>query len=472
MKKACMSMLALLLAFGLAACAAPAQEAVVPTAAPSPTGSAEAAPSPTVEIAAWEDFYEQGLAYWAQDKGEEAIECFESALEIDLTHPEVWLAYARVIRHDPGGYLNTLQAGLENTGDAETFQPLIDEALAEQERRADAVIEWVDPEVERLVRKYLDKPSGGIMRSELDGIENVCIVANMPLIVNVLIGDAVDWNRSQDGEAYYPAGSDTAYDQRSAIQTLEDFANFRDLKSLDVNYSELCDLGGLKYLKGLSIFTVAYAPISDLSPMEGFYRIENFGAYFCQVTDLQPLSELITLRYLTLAGNSIADLSPIGGLTRLENLDLRDNDVSNIGPLAGLTNLRELSLPDNPLSDLSLLGGLGSLTRLSIGNTGVADLSGISGLVSLQILEAGDNDIEDLTPLGGLTGLKELYLDCNQIGDLRPLMSLAGLNRLYLAGNPIGDLTPLLALKNLQCLDVKGVGCSTVLLRYIPEFYQ
>ncbi len=472
MKKVLIMPLAVLLALFCVSCAGTAQETAVPAATPSPEVVAEAAPSPAAEQPTWESYYQRGLAYWAEDKGEEAIKCFESALEIDLTHPEIWLAYARVIRDDPGGYMNTLKAGLENTGDTATFQPMIDEALTEEELKLDAAIQWVDPEVERLVREYLHKPSGDIMRSELDSIESAAIVANMPLIVNVMIGDAVDWEKTKDGEVYYPAGSNTAYDQRSEIKTLEDFTNFRNISTLDVVYSELSDLGGLKNLKNLWNFSVGYAPVSDLSPAEGLYHIENLSAYFCEITDLQPLSNLITMRYLTLAGNKIADLSPLSGLVRLEVLDLRDNQVENLEALAEISNLQELYLPENPLSDLSPIGSLQSLTRLSVNSAGAADLSGISGLKNLQVLEALDNGIEDLAPLSGLTGLQELNLNGNQITDLRPLMKLTGLAQLYLAGNPIGDLTPLLALKNLQCLEVLGVSCSTVLLRYIPELYQ
>jgi hypothetical protein len=381
----------------------------------------------------------------------------------------VWLAMLRVVRDDPYGYANTLNAALVNTGDSETFQPLIEECEEEAALRADGVVEWVDPAVETLVRDYLGKPDGDILRSELDGIESVGIYADMPLIVNYSPGIDIDWNRSLDGEVYYLMNDDTAYSKRSAVQSLEDFKNFRDLSDFEMTYSELSDLSSAKYLKGVRNFSIRYSFVSDINPLEGFYHIDDLSIQYCEVENLDALSNLNTIRRLSLAGNNVSDVSPLSGLFRLETLELRENSITDFSALSGLNSLTELSLSDNPLSDLDPLRKMTQLKNLSLYVCGISDVSALSGLVNLDVLDLSDNSVSDLNALSGLSALRELNLNGNQIVNLEPLMGLSGLTRLYLTGNEgLADFTPLLALKQLQVLEAMGTCGSFVRLQYIP----
>lgn len=471
MKKTFYYVLVFAIVFVMAACAIPAAEQTPESEAAVTNTQTEivpAKPTPPEEMSAWQGYYELGLELFQGNNYEEAYDAFKTALDIDPTQSDVWLAMLRVVRDDPHGYANTLNAALVNTGDSETFQPLIDECEEEAALRADGVVEWVDPTVEKLVRDYLDKPDGDILRSELDGIESVGIYADMPMIVNYSL--EIDWNRSLDGEVYYLMTDDTAYNKRSTIQSLEDFKNFRNLSGFEMTYSELSDLSSAKYLKDVWNFSIYYSFVSDISPLEGFYHIDDLSIQYCEVENLDGLSNLNTIHRLSLAGNNISDVSPLSGLFRLEALELRENSITDFSALSGLKSLEELSLSDNPLSDLDPLREMTQLKNLSLYVCGISDVSALSGLVNLDVLDLSDNSVSDLNALSGLSALRELNLNGNQIVNLEPLMGVSGLTRLYLTGNEgLADFTPLLALKQLQVLEAMGTRGSFVRLQYIPE---
>ncbi|HWQ59421.1 MAG TPA: leucine-rich repeat domain-containing protein [Clostridia bacterium] len=443
-----------------------------PAATPAVSGASaqEQEPAQTFVPETWETHYQNALALWDEGRNDEAAAEFEASLELEATHSEVWLSFTNIMRGDPDGYINTLRAALENTGDAQTFQPLLDDALAAAADVEDGVISWIDPAVEQLVRGYLGKPDGDILRSELDFIENVAIFANAPLQVNTY-SEGVDWDRTEDGKVYYLFGDDKAYDQPCAISILADFENFRNLDDLVINNSMITSIDGVQRIKKLRSFRLSYSPMNDASPAADAFWLETLGIQFCGLTDISGLGALKCIHRLELAGNEITDISPLSNLVTLEFLELLSNGIADIAPLSSLTRLVGLSLGRNPLDGLSALSSLTRLEELSVYADGISDVSPLAGLKNLKYLDLTENQLEDISPLSGLTALVELKLGSNRIADLSPLMPLRALERLTLYDNAFGDLTPLLALKSLQMLDVGGAQCSVALLKYIPELY-
>lgn len=475
MKQVLAMTLCVLLALGFAGCSARSgEDASTPAATQQnvqATPSAQPSAEPTPEADTWETLYQKALALFMQGEDEAAYETFVASLDLDATHSEVWLDFLRIMRGDEEGYINTLRAALENTGDTETFQPLLDQAIAAAEPVEDGVIEWIDPVMEQLVREYLGKPSGDIMRSELDDVTTLGIFANAPLQVNTYC-DNIDWNRSVDGVVYYIVGEDKAYDQPCAIVTLADFQNFRNLSYVFINYTGLTSIDGIQNIKKLVSFDIGFSPVNDISPAAKAFWLQTLSIQFCRLTDISALADLPCVNSLGLAGNEISDVSPLAQLFSLERLSIWDNAVADIAPLAPLTRLMELEIGNNPLEgNISALAALSRLESLSAYYCRIADISPLSGLINLRRLDLVANQISDISPLANMTQLTELYLGANEIADLNPLMCLSNLERLTLFGNATNDLTPLLALKKLQMLDVGGVNASKSLLYYIPEFH-
>lgn len=475
MKQVLAMTLCVLLALGLAGCfARSGEDASTPAATQQnvqATPSAQPSAEPTPEADTWETLYQKALALFMQGEDEAAYETFVASLDLDATHSEVWLDFLRLMRSNEDGYINTLRAALENTGDTETFQPLLDQAIAAAEPMEDGVIEWIDPVMEQLVREYLGKPSGDIMRSELDDVTTLGIFANAPLQVNTYC-DNIDWNRSVDGVVYYIVGENQAYDQPCAITTLADFGNFRNLSDLFISDTGLTSIEGIENIKKLVTFHLAFSPLNDASPAAKSFRLQNLSLGFCGLSDISPLAEMPYLRELDLACNKISDVSALSGFVMLRMLELRDNMISDITPLSSLTSLTALGLGNNPLQgDIAALACLTNLEKLCLYADGITDIGALASLTKLRCLDLVDNQIEDISPVSGLTELVELYLGANRIADLNPLMSLSNLERLTLFGNAANDLTPLLALKKLQMLDVCGVNANKSLLYYIPEFH-
>jgi len=188
---------------------------------------------------------------------------------------------------------------------------------------SDYVIQWEDPAVEAMVRTALEKPSGDILRSELDFVESVYIAGGSHIYFN--IGRALDGSSWQRDE-YYIDG--VRYSQRGEITSLKDFAHFQNLDTL----------------------TVLYNKIEDLSGVAALNRVEQLNIGLNHLSDLTPLGELTQLTLLTIWGNDIVDISPLANLKDLQFLYAAENKIEDAAPLSGLTNLQELNLRDNNIS--------------------------------------------------------------------------------------------------------------------------
>ncbi|MFH1511851.1 MAG: leucine-rich repeat domain-containing protein [Bacillota bacterium] len=90
---------------------------------------------------------------------------------------------------------------------------------------------------------------------------------------------------------------------------------------------------------------------SDLSGIEHFINLRSLDISWNMVEDIGKLAGLTNLEYIKAFGNRISDLSPLAGLTKLWNLNIGGNQVTDIGALAGLANLTELYLSGNPVTD-------------------------------------------------------------------------------------------------------------------------
>lgn len=95
--------------------------------------------------------------------------------------------------------------------------------------------------------------------------------------------------------------------------------------------------------------------IAKLGGIEYFINLRTLDISFHKVKDLGKLSGLTQLTYLKAFGNVIQDLKPLAGLVNLTDLNVGGNKIKSVKPLSGLLNLTELRLDQNSIKDFSPL---------------------------------------------------------------------------------------------------------------------
>ena len=305
--------------------------------------------------------------------------------------------------------------------------------------------------LELAVRAELDRPSGPIARRDLEQIQRLAVVGEVP----------------------FPR--EEAFDYRIACYIGRDYQG-------DAPWGDLSDLSLLSRMPNLRELYLCRQKIEDLSPLEGL-PLTTLALCENRVSDLSPLAGMTGLEALYLGGNPIADCGALSGLAGLRLLNL-DGTISGIaapeslGFLKGLT-LRELSLggvfPRD--GDWSPVAAQQALETLSLWDPPEAALEQAASLVRLRVLKIGNITCPDLTPLSGLErlevlsvfsglerldgveGMKRLLtLSVGKSGvtDLTPLSGLESLSWLHLTEVPVEDYSPLAELPGLEYVQVDG----------------
>ena len=127
-------------------------------------------------------------------------------------------------------------------------------------------------------------------------------------------------------------------------------ADLAALTELDASYKNIESLAGLQHATALQSLALRGNAITDVSPLASLINLRKLWLWGNDIADMSPLASLISLRTLSLWGNEITDVSPLARLTNLQWLQLGDNDIADISPLASLTNLRWLGVTENALS--------------------------------------------------------------------------------------------------------------------------
>ena len=140
---------------------------------------------------------------------------------------------------------------------------------------------------------------------------------------------------------------------RKKLEKLEGPINRRDmasLKKLFCGKMRITDLSGLEYATNLSQLNLRENQITDISPLADLTNLTELYLHKNQITDISPLADLTSLTYLWLRKNQITDISPLAGLTNLTKLDLWENQITDVSPLVALTSLTEVNLSYNQIT--------------------------------------------------------------------------------------------------------------------------
>ncbi|MFD1957783.1 leucine-rich repeat domain-containing protein [Paenibacillus thailandensis] len=242
-----------------------------------------------------------------------------------------------------------------------------------------------------------------------------------------------------------------------------------NLKILQINNSEVSNVGPLGQLPTLEYLDLTHNQIQDISSLTDLPSLETLILSKNNISDPSALTELPKLRDLDVSYNNISDERWLSGLTKPTSINLSYNKIDDVRPLSGLTQLTALNLESNKIADISPLKGLTNLTYLNMGHNQITDIRPLDGLSSLFSLYLGENLISDISPLRGLKKLHTLYLDdCQLISDISPLEGLTTIEDLNLSGNKITNIEALRNLKSMTTLAIANNQISDI--NIISEF--
>lgn len=292
-------------------------------------------------------------------------------------------------------------------------------SLPSNPAHSEEIVNFPDDNLEQAIRDAIDKPSGEIYVSDLEGLTEL-----------------------------------TA--QETNIEDLTGLGHCKDLQNLNLYNNNVSDLTPVSNLNNLTEIHISSNEITDISPLSGLTNLRVVWASYNQISDLTPLSKVTSLEELLLGNNSISNLAPVSDLSNLTELHLDFNDISDLSPLSSLGSLEVLKLTGNKVSDLTPISELSKLTKLSLAANNISDISALSELTSLQELALWNNNFSNLSPVDGLSDLKYLYVSGNDIKNLSPISELGNLRILWVGDNRISDLTYLANLNKLVDLEVNN----------------
>jgi hypothetical protein len=126
-----------------------------------------------------------------------------------------------------------------------------------------------------------------------------------------------------------------------------ELAGLECLEELDIENTDLKDLGEFSRLTDLKVLNLQSSGITDLSPLSKLNNLEVLNLnHNPGITDLSPLSGLVSLRKLFLGYADISDLKPLSGLVNMEELAISWTKVTDVSPLKSMTKLKLLYTRD------------------------------------------------------------------------------------------------------------------------------
>ncbi len=171
-----------------------------------------------------------------------------------------------------------------------------------------AVVTFIDPVLEELVRGAMGKPEGMITAAEAMAVTRLNLNNQFQQTV---LGTA-------------------------QIADLSGLEHFTSLVFLDLSAHAIEDVSPLAGLTQLTLLSLGGNPVADLSPLAGLTNLQGLILSNCAAHDYNPLAELVNLEFLMLDHAAISDAAPLASLTNLKHLYLAGSPVQDYFVLADI----------------------------------------------------------------------------------------------------------------------------------------
>jgi len=264
-----------------------------------------------------------GEKYLLELNYEQALVQFLAVIDVEPMKPRGYTGAAEAYfgLGDMDAAKIILEQGQAEIGGDESIQNMLDEIYREEEARrqaemateearrqaeelADYIVEWVDTEFERMIRIGLNKPSGDIWRSELDGVFSIAILGSTHCFIN---DEGYDWSyrhitlagdENYGLSAFYGIGAhddgsvNEEYTGKGSVSSLADIVNFTNIDSLAVIANQLSDLSPLLELPNPDdIYCTFFANNIADTAMLNRYCDETINEQFVEIGDSLPTQE-------------------------------------------------------------------------------------------------------------------------------------------------------------------------------------
>ena len=232
------------------------------------------------------------------------------------------------------------------------------------------------------VSEKLNKDPQNISLEDLENIKEISIWGE-----NIISPeDEIVWESNPGNYVSSIIINGSAYNKRGEIDSLEDFRNMKNLKSLSLVKQDIKDLSPIKDLKIVHLF------LND-----------NF------IEDISPIQDMQSLYTLEIGGSPIENLNPLISANNIAELDI-SSTCSSIDFLKDMTNLKELIAKNLKVQDLGALKNLYKLEKLNLENNRISKINDIVNLENLEYLNIASNPIDDFERINSMESLNYLVI--------------------------------------------------------------
>jgi internalin A len=133
------------------------------------------------------------------------------------------------------------------------------------------------------------------------------------------------------------------------------FPMFTSVKDIFFGSGEYDDLTPIQKLTTLESLRISFSVVRDLRPIEGLKRLDRLDISHTLVGDdqLKSVASFVNLTELMLDEDNITDLKPVANLKKLERLSIKKTAVKDLTPIAALRTLKFLYIAETPISDIT-----------------------------------------------------------------------------------------------------------------------
>ncbi len=421
---------------------------------------------------------EMGNRYLSELRYDEAIACFQQALDIQPKNTEA--SYALAQAYDGNQMYvyaeNVYQSLIEDTNDAEAYIRLaelyiregkLDDAKYLLEEAKDALKDEEIEEMysmtnpappavsheagvykERIQLSLIPEESSQVIYYTLDGTEPTVesILYEKPLIlrnglttlkvmaVNAMgyqsdVAEYIYDTQIQDVEVTVeeyvieqiirnylslPYGEPIYNDDIEQITELYIVSSY--IETAEDRYSVVFEREQYQ-VDGYNMMTPYGNALTSLNDLDKMPFLERVAIEYQPELDISALAKCSSIKELSLMCNDLdsQDIKVLGGLKQLEKLNLGWNDIDDISPLASLVNLTYCGIWGNRISDISPIANCSQLVYFDFADNKVKDISAVTGLDNVQQLWMYNNSVSDISPVTGMDKLEVLMVRDNPI---------------------------------------------------------
>lgn len=274
--------------------------------------------------------------------------------------------YLRCIRvPQPDRALEIAEKGIQIFGYTEHLLDALHDVWAQ------SPISFAEPALEKLVRNHLDRPNGDIVPEDLDDITRIALYNGNETV------DAEHYSIDENSVKNSIAGN---FD---SISSAEDFKYFRNLETLIMSDGQIKDFSSLVFLPKMKWLQLANNQIENTDFLRHLPNLEYLAIEFDQITSFSEHYDLPKLQTLILCCNKITDISGIHNYRELTHLNVEKNQITDISSLDNMPKLQELIVSFNQITDISpILRFKDTLTFVLVGGNKIKDKSPLEELRS------------------------------------------------------------------------------------------